>query len=65
MTTCIANSDTTKGPEVPLWDCPCPDCTRMEWELNVDLDGLDYVGPLKAFRQDRFPEHYGRPAVAR
>jgi len=30
---CIANSDTDIGPEVPLWDCPCRECWKLEREV--------------------------------
>ena len=52
---CIANSDMAKGPEVPLWECPCRGCTRLDWEA------LDDDRPsLAAFRREGFPEVYAR-----
>lgn len=54
-TTCIANSDPAKGPEVPLWHCPCRECTRLDWEA------LDDDRPtLAEFRREGFPEVYAR-----
>lgn len=52
---CIANSDPAKGPEVPLWECPCRECTRLDWEA------LDDDRPsLQSFRIEAFPEVYAR-----
>ena len=55
---CIANSDTSKGPEVPFYDCPCPDCTKMEWELGIEINGRREAGSLRDFRALSFPEHW-------
>lgn len=55
---CIANSDPSKGPEVPLWECPCRECTQLDWEADEETQRL--YGTIKRFRQDRFPEHWGR-----
>jgi hypothetical protein len=54
--TCIANSDMSKGPEVPLWHCPCPDCTRLDWEA-LDEEGRP---SLRQHRIDGFPEVWAR-----
>jgi len=35
---CIANSDTTKGPEVPLWECPCAECVDLERQASAMFD---------------------------
>ena len=54
---CVANSDMSKGPEVPLWECPCSWCTKMDWEA------LDDDRPtLKAYRAEMFPEFWKEPA---
>jgi hypothetical protein len=54
---CIANSDTDTGPEVPFYDCPCPTCTRMEWELTMSDLGMTRI-TLKAHRANNFPENW-------
>jgi len=57
INTCIANNG-VDGVEVPLWECPCRDCTRMEWECLRDLG--DKVGPLGQFRAETWPELWGQ-----
>ena len=54
---CIANSDSDRGPEVPLWECPCPTCTHMEWELQQS-DGATPKQRLRDFRVENWPDHY-------
>lgn len=54
--TCIANSDMSKGPEVPLWECPCGECTKLDWEA---LDEDDRPS-LRQHRIDVFPEVWAR-----
>lgn len=51
MIDCIANSDMTKGPEVPLWECPCRECTHMEWKVVCENSESIYEKPptLKAW----------------
>jgi hypothetical protein len=54
---CIANSDTTAGPEVPLWECPCREC----WSLEMDLlgsfeDMADQRVPYATWRDERTEE---------
>ena len=51
---CVANSDTDKGPEVPLWECPCRECTRLDWEALDD----DERGSLRDHRRVWWPEFY-------
>ena len=53
---CVANSDTSKGPEVPFYYCPCAECTRMEWKLGIEMDGP--TGSLREFRISSFPEYW-------
>jgi len=49
--TCIANNGSNGETEVPLWECPCAACTRMDWEA------LDDDRPtLAQHRHDGFPE---------
>ena len=59
---CIANSDTDAGPEVCLWECPCLECTKLEWEASEwwnTQDGENHpVASLKAHRIENWPEHY-------
>lgn len=56
MIDCIANSDMTKGPEVPLWECPCRECTHMEWKVVCENSESIYEKPptLKAWRHDKW-----------
>ncbi len=35
---CIANSDTSVGPEVTLWDCPCINCWRLAQDITDESD---------------------------
>ena len=42
-TECIANSDTSKGPEVPLWDCPCRECWRLEQDITDPEGQVTYA----------------------
>jgi hypothetical protein len=63
---CIANSDMSKGPEVPLWHCPCAECTRLDWDAMDDDMQADY-GRLGLYRHAGFPEYWddrGRPCNA-
>jgi hypothetical protein len=54
---CIANSDMSKGPEVPLWECPCAVCTRMDWDCLDDDMKSDY-GRLGRYRHEGFPTYW-------
>jgi hypothetical protein len=36
-------------PSVDLWNCPCRECTRLEFEVT------DTNLTLKAFRAEQFP----------
>ena len=58
MTTiaCIANNGDNGEPEVPLWHCPCSECTRMEWELLRDLGDNDET--LGEHRRNYSPEEW-------
>lgn len=50
---CVANNGANGEPEVPLWECPCRFCTKMDW------DALDDDRPtLKAYRAEMWPEFY-------
>ncbi len=59
---CIANSDTTKGPEVLVYECPCAACTKLDYQVSVIYDDPsrpeldDGEITLAAFRHDMFPE---------
>jgi len=56
---CIANSDMSKGPEVPLWHCPCRTCTKLDW------DALDDDRPTLAMhRHESFPDVWPNPRGA-
>lgn len=51
--TCIANPGNDGAKEVPLWECPCRECTKLDWEA------LDDERPsLAAWRHDGFPAHW-------
>jgi len=50
---CIANSGSNGQPEVPLWYCPCRECTKLDWEATPD-DGQS----LAEYRRENWPEHY-------
>ena len=47
----------TADDSVALWDCPCRECTRMDYECRVSLDG-PLPGGLAAWRSAMFPEVY-------
>jgi hypothetical protein len=55
---CIANPGNDGDEEVPLWLCPCRECTRLDWEIRRDSNDLGVV-TLGEFRREMFPEHYG------
>ena len=60
---CIANGDTTKGPEIPLWECACKECTHIEWECECDYEK---TRTLKAHRHEKWPEFWnaaGKPVA--
>jgi hypothetical protein len=50
---CIANNGSNGEPEVPLWHCPCRDCTKMEWEVQYE-EGQT----LAEHRHENFPEYW-------
>ena len=50
---CIANPDTTVGPEVTLYECPCRECWRMAQEANDDDTPRDLY---RNWRADRLPD---------
>jgi hypothetical protein len=52
---CIANNGANGEREVPLWDCPCAVCTRMEWELTMNDVSVKPVR-LGVWRREAFPE---------
>ena len=41
-----------------LWNCPCPECTRLEWNLNKDQGSTTLT--LKAWRATEWPEEWAR-----
>lgn len=47
---------------VPLWECPCRECTRLDWTAseNVRADHHHYQS-LKDFRYEQFPDIYPCP----
>jgi hypothetical protein len=53
---CIANNGSNGEPEVPLWECPCRECSRLDWEALDDDDRPS----LQSFRIEGFPEVYAR-----
>ena len=62
INTCIAHNG-VDGVEVPLWECPCRECTRIEWEAECDYE---HTRSLRVHRQEKWPEFWGRldsPAV--
>jgi hypothetical protein len=48
---CIANSNTSVGPEVTLWDCPCIECWRLAQDVTDECDRELY----RDWRDDRTP----------
>ena len=53
--TCIANNGSDGNVEVPLWLCPCAECTKLDWEaLIADGEGL----LLSDHRHECFPEYW-------
>jgi hypothetical protein len=46
---------------VDLWNCPCRECTRLEWEL-VSNDIAHEPISLGQFRAEEWPEVYGAAA---
>lgn len=46
--TCIA-SDT-----VPLWECPCRECTKLDYDITIDDESRPTT--LAEFRHLMFPE---------
>ena len=54
---CIANNGADGEPEVPLWECPCAECTKMDWDACDDETRSDY-GSLRAWRHAGFPEYW-------
>lgn len=51
--TCIANSDTTKGPEVPLWECPCRECWELEQDVCSTLPEARQLGLIESYKEWR------------
>jgi len=51
---CRANSDTTLGPEIPLWECPCRECWKLEMELLGSFDDMkDQRVSWRVWRKER------------
>jgi hypothetical protein len=61
------SSKTAAGPKciaddaagIPLWECPCRECTKMDWEATPD-DGKS----LSQYRKENWPEHYATRKAA-
>lgn len=53
--TCIANNGADGSVEVPLWLCPCAECTKLDWEA-LTSDGETLL--LREHRHECFPEHW-------
>lgn len=51
MVECVANNGSDGELEVPLWECPCRVCIRMEWQCLRDFG--DDVPSLTEFRRER------------
>lgn len=54
---CIANNGANGEPEVPLWECPCRECTKLDWEALDDDDKSSY-GSLRVWRHASFPDFW-------
>jgi len=50
--TCVANNGDNGEPEVPLWECPCRECTKLDWEAS------DSDESLATWRRANWPDHY-------
>lgn len=50
-------------PSVPLWECPCFECTRLDYAALPDDSGEKRKG-LDAWRRFNFPEVYGDDRTA-
>ena len=58
---CIANNGDNGEPEVPLWECPCAECTALDWEA-LDDDTQASYGSLRNYRYTNWPQWSdGRP----
>lgn len=55
---CIVNNGANGEPEVPLWHCPCPECTKLEWEATFSDVEPSERPTLAAFRREVWPTHY-------
>lgn len=55
MIKCIANNGSDGNVEVPLWLCPCPECTKMDWEALINA-GETLL--LREHRHECFPESW-------
>ena len=49
---CVANNGDNGEPEVPLWHCPCPECTRLDWDVT------DTEQSLAEYRRELWPDNY-------
>ena len=61
---CIANNGADGKPEVPLWHCPCAECTRMDWEA-CDDETKSYYSSIRIRRHAGFPEYWDATGYAR
>jgi len=53
MIACIANNGDNGEPIVGLWECPCLECTKLEWEAaGIQTHSLAHD------RAYYWPEHY-------
>jgi hypothetical protein len=55
MTTTTTTARPAHIPGIDLWNCPCRECTKLDWQAT------DQDVSLAAFRREGFPEHYGAP----
>lgn len=39
MITATHNNGSNGEPEVPLWECPCRECWKMEQDIIADMGG--------------------------
>lgn len=46
---------------VPLSDCPCRDCTTLDWQATVGGDGHRPGHTLSDWRYEQFPDVWPDP----
>lgn len=58
---CICTKgETVNGREIPLWECPCAECTRLEWEITRDNDDTGLT--LQQWRGTEWPDEWPKEA---